>query len=64
MESLTLIELLIGFLIALAVAIWVEGDARKYSMKSYNWGVAVFLLMIIFLPLYFYQRSKTKQTDK
>ena len=54
-------ELLIGSLIALAVAIWVEGDARKYKMNSYGWALGVFLFMIVFLPLYFYNRSSAKK---
>ncbi|MFB0900609.1 MAG: hypothetical protein QMB22_01195 [Dehalococcoidia bacterium] len=54
-------ELLIGSLVALAVAIWVEGDARKNEMHSYGWALAVFLLMLFFLPLYFYMRSKKQK---
>lgn len=48
----------IGFIIALVVAIWVGRDAstRQTQTAPFLWGLGVFLLLIILLPLYLAKR--------
>lgn len=57
----------IGLMLAAAVAIWVYTDAIKRGNKTLaaiGWMLGVFLLMIVFLPLYLFMRSKQgKQVD-
>jgi MFS family permease len=48
---------LIGILIALVVAILVGQDAEKRGMNAWAWGIGVFLVLIVFLPLYFILRK-------
>ncbi len=51
----------IGLLIAAAVAVWVYIDARNKGYKTLpavGWMLGVFLLMIVFLPLYLFVRAK------
>jgi 4-amino-4-deoxy-L-arabinose transferase-like glycosyltransferase len=48
---------IIGMIIALVVAILVGNDASKRDMKAFWWGLGVFMLMIVFLPLYFILRK-------
>lgn len=48
---------LIGVLIALVVAILVGQDATKRGMNAWAWGIGVFLVLIVFLPLYFILRK-------
>lgn len=47
----------LGVIIALVVAICVGQDAEKRGMNAWGWGIGVFLLMIVFLPLYLITRS-------
>jgi drug/metabolite transporter (DMT)-like permease len=47
----------LGIIIALIVAYFVAEDANKRGMNGFGWGVGVFLLMILFLPLYFIVRK-------
>jgi len=49
--------MIIGWIIALIVAIFVGQDAETRGMNSWAWGFGVFLLMIVFLPLYFILRK-------
>ena len=58
----------IGLLAALVAAAWVYADARAlalrgvrvggYSWKPIGWAGATFLVLVLFLPMYLYQRSK------
>jgi len=48
---------IIGLAIALAAGILVGKDAAKRGMNAWGWGIGVFLLLIIFLPLYFILRK-------
>ena len=49
----------IGVGISLIMAGWVYSDAKKRGSNSpLLWSVGVFLLWIVFLPLYFYTRPK------
>ena len=54
---------LFGALIALAVvvaaAVWVRRDAIRRGMNP-RWGLGVFWLMIVFLPLYFVLRKPVR----
>ena len=43
---------LIGFLIALVAGILVGQDAQKRGMNPWGWGIFVFLILIIGLPVY------------
>jgi hypothetical protein len=47
----------VGMLIALIVAILVGKDAKKRGMSAWGWGIGVFLLLIVFLPIYFIVRK-------
>ena len=49
-----------GFLIALIVGILVGQDANKRGMNGIGWGLGVFLLMIVFLPIYLIIRKPLK----
>ena len=55
---------LIGIVIALIVAIVVGNDASKRGMKAFWWGFGVFMLMIVFLPLYFIFRKPKIKIDE
>ncbi len=51
----------VGLIIAAAVAVWVYMDARNKGYKTLpavGWMLGVFLLMIVFLPLYLFVRAK------
>ncbi len=46
---------IIGIIIAVGVAYWVYNDAQKWGYSknaAIGWSVGVFLLMIVFLPIY------------
>lgn len=47
----------LGLIIPLIVAIFVGLDAKKRQMNYIGWGIGVFFLLIIFLPLYFFMRK-------
>jgi len=47
----------IGFIIALLIAIWVANDANKRGMNGVGWAIGVFLLCIVFLPIYLIVRK-------
>ena len=47
----------IGMIIAAVVAYYVYEDANKRGMDGLAWAFGVFLLMILFLPLYFILRK-------
>lgn len=49
--------MILGYLIALAVAFWVGQDAQKRGMNPIGWGIFVFLIMIIGLPVYLATRK-------
>lgn len=53
-------ETLLGIIIAAIVAICVHNDAEKRDMNATAWAIGVFLVMIIFLPLYFIMRKPVK----
>jgi MFS family permease len=48
---------IIGIIIALVAAILIGQDASKRGMNAWGWGIGVFLLLIVFLPLYFILRK-------
>jgi 4-amino-4-deoxy-L-arabinose transferase-like glycosyltransferase len=48
---------LVGVVIALIIALLVRKDAKSRGMKAAGWAVGVFLMMIVFLPLYFIMRK-------
>ena len=47
----------IGIIIAGLIAIWVGTDANKRGMNGIGWGIGVFLLCIVFLPIYLIVRK-------
>jgi zinc-ribbon domain len=47
----------LGFIIVAAIAIWVATDANKRGMNGIGWGIGVFLLCIVFLPIYLIVRK-------
>lgn len=53
------------FLIPLTIGIFIGLDADKRGMNAWGWGIGVFLLLIVFLPLYFILRKPllTDQTN-
>jgi MFS family permease len=55
---------LIGIIIALTIAILIGQDASKRGMNAWGWGIGVFLLLIIFLPLYFILRKPKLETKE
>jgi len=55
---------ILGMIIALIVAICVGNDAEKRGMNAWGWGIGVFLLMILFLPLYFIFRKPKLPENK
>lgn len=54
---------LVAFMGLIAVSVWVSGDAKKRGMSS-RWGFGVFLLAVVFLPMYFLVRGPVGQTDE
>lgn len=48
---------LFGMCIAFVVAYWVYTDAQKRGMNAIGWSIGVFLLLIVFLPIYFISRK-------
>lgn len=52
---------MIGFLIAGIVAVFVGRDAQKYRMNPWGWGIFVFFILIVGLPVYFIVRSKKEK---
>jgi hypothetical protein len=52
---------IIGFIIVLIIANLVAKDAGKRGMNAWGWGIGVFLLLIVFLPLYFILRKPIQQ---
>jgi len=55
-------ETFIGAIIALVIAIFIGQDAAKRGMNAWGWGIGVFLLLIVFLPLYFILRKPKLET--
>jgi hypothetical protein len=49
--------MVIGILLALIVAVLVGMDAKKRGMDPMGWGIFVFLLLIIGLPVYLINRK-------
>jgi zinc-ribbon domain len=47
----------LGFLVVALLAVWVGMDAEKRGMSGILWGIGVFLLCIIFLPIYLIVRK-------
>ena len=47
----------LGAIIAGIIAIWVAMDANKRGMNGIGWGIGVFLLCIVFLPIYLITRK-------
>jgi hypothetical protein len=47
----------VGFIIDAAIAIWVATDANKRGMNGIGWGIGVFLLCIVVLPIYLIVRK-------
>ncbi len=56
MESYETIRV-VGLLIALVVAVICHRDAVSRGMNGLAWGLGIFLLMIVFLPLYLILRK-------
>jgi hypothetical protein len=50
---------LIALTVLVTVAVLVRRDALKRGMSP-RWGIGVFLLMIVFLPLYFVLRKPVR----
>ena len=53
----------LGVFIAGCVALWVVLDAMRHGKSravAMSWGAGVFLLLIVFLPLYLVLRDKTQ----
>lgn len=48
---------IIAIFIAFVVAAFVSDDARKRGMSQLGWGLFVFLIMIVGLPVYFLKRK-------
>jgi MFS family permease len=46
-----------GVIIAALIAVWVAQDANKRGMNGIAWAIGVFLLCIIFLPIYLIVRK-------
>lgn len=52
--------ILIIQIIFLVIAILIGRDASKRGMNAWGWGIGVFFLWIIFLPIYFMRRQNNK----
>ena len=58
-SQIELIGNIVGIFVAAAIAVWVRMDARKRGLSAgaaTGWGIGVFLLLIVFLPLYLWMR--------
>lgn len=47
----------LGVIVAALIAVWVAQDANKRGMNGVAWAIGVFLLCIIFLPIYLIVRK-------
>jgi hypothetical protein len=56
-NNFSLFPSLFGLAIAAAIGFWVATDAKKRGMNGVLWGVAVFLVCIVFLPIYLIVRK-------
>jgi len=55
------------YVVPLIVALWVFFDSQKHGYtftQGLLWAIGVFFLLIVFLPLYFFYRTKRKQLVK
>ena len=57
MHAFTLLPSLISLLIAAGIAFFVYQDAQKRGMNGILWAIGVFLLCIVFLPMYLIMRK-------
>lgn len=57
MDNGSMAGYLLGAIIAGAIAIWVATDANKRGMNGVLWGIGVFMLCIVFLPIYLIVRK-------
>ena len=48
---------IIGLTILALITSWVSSDAKKRGMNPFAWGLGVFLVLIVFLPIYFIVRK-------
>ena len=59
--------ILISILIPFFIALWVAIDAKKRGydqFKVFLWFLGVWLILIVFLPLYFILRSRVPPSKK
>ena len=56
-----LIGFFIGILISAVLAVYVAQDASKRSMNGALWGIGIFLLCPVFLPMYVVVRRPKPQ---
>jgi len=64
--SVELIGNIVGALLAAGTAVWVNLDARKRGLQpraALGWSAGVFLLLIVFLPLYLWTRTKSSSSS-
>lgn len=55
----------IGYLAAVAAAIWVYRDAKERKSSSpWLWSLGVLLVLVVFFPLYLIFRPKKRNTDE
>jgi hypothetical protein len=59
-EAMSLVGQIIGFVILVAISVWVYKDAEQRGMgtNAYLWAIGTFLLCIIVLPIYLIVRNK------
>jgi len=53
----------VGFIIAGLIGLWVAQDAYqrgKALIEAFAWGVGVFALLLVVLPIYLYIRPRRK----
>jgi hypothetical protein len=60
----SVLNVVVGFAVPIAVAVWVVNDAQYFKEQGIDtspaaWGWGVFLLIIVFLPLYIIRRKIT-----
>jgi hypothetical protein len=53
---------LVGFAMLVGLTFWVTQDAKKRGMST-RWGILVFLLAILFLPVYLWKRKPLGSRD-
>lgn len=55
-------DILLGLIIVTIISVFIYKDAEKRGMCGIGWALGVWLLLIVFLPLYLIVRTPIKES--